>query len=139
MVDDLRQQAAEILGPDADPGRIHLVSTLLARVQEADTCFLENHKGAIEQLRQERDQAVAHDRQPYPTAWAYEQACKAREAWRERAEKAEAAAARVREACETEAVVVARGNGQTDDSGWWYAVDARIIQAALDDTHKEET
>lgn len=25
----------------------------------------------------ERDLAVAHDRQPYPTAWAYEQACKA--------------------------------------------------------------
>lgn len=23
-----------------------------------------------------RDQAIAHDRQPYPTAWAYEQACK---------------------------------------------------------------
>ncbi|MFD7793601.1 hypothetical protein [Streptomyces sp. NPDC059759] len=28
-------------------------------------------------LRRERDLAVAHDRQPYPTAWAYEQACKA--------------------------------------------------------------
>jgi hypothetical protein len=25
----------------------------------------------------ERDQAIAHDRQPYPTAWAYEQACAA--------------------------------------------------------------
>jgi hypothetical protein len=29
------------------------------------------------ELRRERDLAVAHDRQPYPTAWAYEQACKA--------------------------------------------------------------
>ena len=28
-------------------------------------------------LRWERDLAIAHDRQPYPTAWAYEQACKA--------------------------------------------------------------
>lgn len=27
-------------------------------------------------LTKERDQAIAHDRQPYPTAWAYEQACK---------------------------------------------------------------
>ncbi|WP_297551499.1 hypothetical protein [Amycolatopsis sp.] len=26
--------------------------------------------------RRERDLAVAHDRQPYPTAWAYEQACR---------------------------------------------------------------
>lgn len=31
----------------------------------------------IRRLRLERDLAVAHDRQPYPTAWAYEQACKA--------------------------------------------------------------
>lgn len=28
-------------------------------------------------LRRERDLAIAHDRQPYPTAWAYEQACAA--------------------------------------------------------------
>jgi hypothetical protein len=28
------------------------------------------------ELRRERDLAIAHDRQPYPTAWAYEQACK---------------------------------------------------------------
>lgn len=29
------------------------------------------------ELRRERGLAIAHDRQPYPTAWAYEQACKA--------------------------------------------------------------
>lgn len=28
------------------------------------------------ELRRERDLAVAHDRQPYPTAWAYEQVCR---------------------------------------------------------------
>ncbi|MEV0220836.1 hypothetical protein [Streptomyces sp. NPDC050704] len=28
-------------------------------------------------IRRERDLAIAHDRQPYPTAWAYEQACAA--------------------------------------------------------------
>ena len=31
----------------------------------------------VQQLRRDRDLAIAHDRQPYPTAWAYEQACKA--------------------------------------------------------------
>jgi len=40
-------------------------------------------------VRRERDEAIAHDRQPYPTAWAYEQACKALEKHR-----AAAAAAR---------------------------------------------
>jgi hypothetical protein len=44
----------------------------------------------VRRLREERDLAIAHDRQPYPTVWAYEQACKALESWRERAEKAEA-------------------------------------------------
>ena len=29
------------------------------------------------ELLTERDQAIAHDRQPYPTAWAYEQVCAA--------------------------------------------------------------
>jgi hypothetical protein len=28
-----------------------------------------------DEARHERDLAIAHDRQPYPTAWAYEQAC----------------------------------------------------------------
>lgn len=31
----------------------------------------------MDRLRKERDDAIAHDRQPYPTAWAYEQVCKA--------------------------------------------------------------
>jgi len=31
----------------------------------------------VDRLTDERDLAVAHDRQPYPTAWAYEQACRA--------------------------------------------------------------
>lgn len=30
----------------------------------------------VGQLQRERDLAVAHDTQPYPTAWAYEQTCK---------------------------------------------------------------
>jgi hypothetical protein len=34
-------------------------------------------------LERERDLAIAHDTQPYPTAWAYEQACKALEKMRQ--------------------------------------------------------
>jgi hypothetical protein len=43
----------------------------------------------LEQLHRERDLAVAHDRQPYPTAWAYEQACKALRKHQQRADAAE--------------------------------------------------
>lgn len=39
----------------------------------------------IIKLTRERDLAIAHDRQPYPTAWAYEQACTALHAHRDRA------------------------------------------------------
>lgn len=34
-------------------------------------------RAELAEAQRERDLAVAHDRQPYPTAWAYEQACKA--------------------------------------------------------------
>lgn len=50
----------------------------------------------LAKLREERDLAVAHDRQPYPTAWAYTQACRALEYHRQRADKAEAELARIR-------------------------------------------
>jgi hypothetical protein len=50
----------------------------------------------LDRLRAERDQAIAHDRQPYPTAWAYEQACAALEKHRERADTAEAEITRLR-------------------------------------------
>lgn len=50
----------------------------------------------LDKLTEERDQAIAHDRQPYPTAWAYEQACKALETHRTRADAAEAVIAGVR-------------------------------------------
>jgi hypothetical protein len=38
------------------------------------------------ELRRERDLAIAHDRQPYPTAWAYEQVCTALNTHRNMAE-----------------------------------------------------
>jgi hypothetical protein len=50
------------------------------------------------ELRRERDLAIAHDRQPYPTAWAYEQACAA-------LHRKTDAIERVRAVLETEAVV----------------------------------
>ena len=57
---------------------------------------VEQHtNGRITELEVERDQAIAHDRQPYPTAWAYEQACAALEKHRKRADKHEATIARV--------------------------------------------
>jgi len=56
-----------------------------------------------EEAEAERDLAIAHDRQPYPTAWAYEQVCRVEREQRERAEKAEARLA------ELEAIV-AEGN-----------------------------
>lgn len=59
-----------------------LEQLILKRLDETDA--------EIARLTRERDLAVAHDRQPYPTAWAYEQACKALEAHRQRAELAEA-------------------------------------------------
>lgn len=45
---------------------------------------------AVRQLRWELKLAIAHDRQPYPTAEAYDRACAALNKCRERAEKAEA-------------------------------------------------
>jgi hypothetical protein len=42
-----------------------------------------------EKAEAERDLAVAHDRQPYSTAWAYEQVCRVEREQRARAEKAE--------------------------------------------------
>lgn len=46
---------------------------------------------------EERDLAIGHDRQPYPTAWAYDQACAALNQHRERADRAEQKLAELRE------------------------------------------
>ena len=64
---------------------------MAARIEQALVSpVLERQQAEIERLTEERDLAVAHDRQPYPTAWAHEQALKALETQRQRAEKAEA-------------------------------------------------
>jgi hypothetical protein len=43
----------------------------------------------VDRLREGRDLAIAHDRQPYPTQWAYDQAVAALEKHRQRADRAE--------------------------------------------------
>lgn len=53
-----------------------LVSSLIARA-------FKKRDIEIARLQQERDLAIAHDRQPYPTAQAYELACKQRDAYQQ--------------------------------------------------------
>lgn len=57
-------------------------------------------------LTEERDLAIAHDRQPYPTQWAYDQACTALENHRQRADKAETERDRYRHALQRAALSV---------------------------------
>lgn len=57
---------------------------------------LEAMRERAERAERERDLAIAHDRQHYPTADAYERACAARAKWQERAESAESASATLR-------------------------------------------
>lgn len=77
--------------PAAVPPAVDRAARYAQAIREAgDTAygnrpFVEAITGAViaiadaeqTELRRERDLAIAHDRQPYPTAWAYEQACKA--------------------------------------------------------------
>jgi hypothetical protein len=99
--DDIREAArAAFAGqpPDAD-GQYVLMSTRdpWEALDDALAAVLPVLRQRAEQAERERDLAVAHDRQPYPTAWAYEQACKALDKHRARAEQAEAAVQRVRD------------------------------------------
>jgi hypothetical protein len=59
----------------------------------------------------ERDLAIAHDRQAYPTAWAYGQACAALEKQRERAETAEESVRLLREGV----ALIDQQRNETDD------------------------
>lgn len=76
-------------------------------------------------LMRERDLAVAHDRQSTPTAWAYEQACKALENHRQRADEAEQA----RDKAEAE---LARLLGTVTNVKPSMYVHDRLIKVALD-------
>lgn len=79
---DLRHRYAEALANaecEKRPRCVHCMADAVMAVRDEE----------LAKLREERELAIAHDRQPYPTAWAYEQACKALNEWRERAETAE--------------------------------------------------
>jgi chromosome segregation ATPase len=88
VADDLRSRLLAALDQENQGGGI-------TREMAVDV-MLEIRDEELERLREERDQAIAHDRQPYPTRWAYDQACAALQKHRERAEQSEAEAARLR-------------------------------------------
>lgn len=66
-------------------------SSLRAAVDAALALDRARVAAEIAEARRERDLAIAHDSQPYPTADAYEAACAALQQHRERADRAEAA------------------------------------------------
>ena len=60
------------------------------RIEERMRAEVVAERARADAIERERDLAIAHDRQPYPTAWAYDQACKALTAAKARADSAEA-------------------------------------------------
>ena len=76
----------------------------------------------IAKLTEERDLAIAHDQQPYPTAHAYERVCKTLEQTKARCEKLEVA---LRMAINS--VECASLDANTDEELPWY----RAAHAAL--------
>ncbi|KUN03174.1 hypothetical protein AQI95_24775 [Streptomyces yokosukanensis] len=107
--------ASAVVSPPTDRAAAPTDEDFLVSVEEAlegvllpDPGFqvLETARGAVlaalgplvARLRLDRDLAIAHDRQPYPTAWAYEQACKA---LRKHQGRAEQLAAVLREVLDT--------------------------------------
>lgn len=69
--------------------RAELAATVKAK-QENDERYMIERDAAVqraETAERERDLALAHDTQPYPTAAAYEAVCAARDAWQAKAER----------------------------------------------------
>lgn len=60
---------------------------LALEVNERASVTLKRLRAERDEARRERDLAIAHDRQPYPTQWAYDQACKALRKHRMRADR----------------------------------------------------
>jgi hypothetical protein len=80
-----------------DEARVQRARAAYARMEDdRDSVrdMLRDATGVLDMFREQRDLAIAHDRQPYPTADAYEVACAALEKHRARADKAEAELAR---------------------------------------------
>jgi uncharacterized membrane protein YccC len=91
VTDDLRQQHPELWGEVSSLVVHDLGIRSASTVDRIVALLLAAHGAEMARLREERDQALAHDRQPYPTQWAYDQTCAALETQRQRAEQAEAA------------------------------------------------
>lgn len=82
------------------------VEKALRRAERDD--YATDTQKALKYLFDALDLAIAHDRQPYPTAEAYELACKARTRWQERAESAESQLSTLRaQAMENDEIVFA--------------------------------
>jgi hypothetical protein len=92
VTDDLRQRYADALLNASLDGlkEFQTFATLRDAALFAADVVLAVRDKEMAALREERDQVIAHDRQPYPTQWAYDQACAALETQRQRAEQAEA-------------------------------------------------
>ena len=94
----MSDEAGTMPGVDAVPAPVsgYYAAEIVARLeatraeQERIAQERDNAVAEVEALKAERDLAVAHDRQPYPTADAYEAACRALEKHRARADTAEA-------------------------------------------------
>ena len=144
-----RQRNAEAerdrLRAELEDARVDLKS---AEMQRDD--YRTAHKTAVAELdeaRRERDLAIAHDRQPYPTPWAYEQACRALEEHRQRADKAKGEQDRLkadrdrlkdernRRAAQVQRATQVRVWRNEDGKGFVFADDLR---AALDGTETAE-
>lgn len=76
---DISDQVIAYIRDDVEPK----IRALVAELQTAA-------RAQLAEARRERDLAIAHDTQPYPTADAYERACAALHKHRERADAAEA-------------------------------------------------
>lgn len=89
-----------------------------SRYEAADEAFeteaerIRAARARIRELELERNLAVAHDRQPYPTAWAYEQACKALATAREQIRAKDEQIARLR------GIVVAVAQGRPEGAAY---------------------
>ncbi|GAA2990363.1 hypothetical protein GCM10017559_07950 [Streptosporangium longisporum] len=75
---------------DYDPDTIRDIDNPVARWMRDSAQYVTELLAEVDRLAEERDQAIAHDRQPYPTQWAYDHACEALEKHRQRADNAEA-------------------------------------------------
>jgi hypothetical protein len=69
-----------LVAPLADLEREVNLWTAAAGMSTQELEQLQAAQAEITEVRRERDLAIAHDRQPYPTAWAYEQASNALQA-----------------------------------------------------------